>query len=143
MRRQGQQGAHRSDGRHRGGLGTEVHRRGAARAARQEGQSVGVRQRARWRQADAPGFLEDPQGLRAPRRSLDLPPGVRTDLTLVLRKPDGPCALEVRTLRADGTAALSGHFPTPDGKLLAYGLADAGSDFGKKSGGKTSTAAVA
>ena len=37
--------------------------------------------------------------------------------------------LDPNVLRADGTAALSGHVPTPDGKLLAYGVADAGSDW--------------
>src|SRR4051794_12110869 len=37
--------------------------------------------------------------------------------------------LDPNTLRADGTAALSGVEPTKDGKLLAYGLADAGSDW--------------
>src|SRR4051794_19837377 len=37
--------------------------------------------------------------------------------------------LDPNTLRADGTAALSGFVPSKDGKLLAYGLADAGSDW--------------
>ena len=37
--------------------------------------------------------------------------------------------LDPNTLRADGTAALSGVEPSKDGKLLAYGLADAGSDW--------------
>ena len=55
----------------------KVHRRGAARAARQEGESVGVRQRARRRQAVAPRLLEDPQGLRAPRRRARPPQSAR------------------------------------------------------------------
>jgi prolyl oligopeptidase len=37
--------------------------------------------------------------------------------------------LDPNKLRADGTAALAGHFPSKDGKLLAYGIADAGSDW--------------
>jgi prolyl oligopeptidase len=37
--------------------------------------------------------------------------------------------LDPNTLRADGTMALSGHVPTSDGKFLAYGLAEAGSDW--------------
>ncbi len=37
--------------------------------------------------------------------------------------------LDPNTLRADGTVALSGHQPSLDGKLLAYGVADAGSDW--------------
>ncbi len=37
--------------------------------------------------------------------------------------------LDPNTLRADGTAALAGVEPSKDGKLLAYGLADAGSDW--------------
>ncbi|HEY1337730.1 MAG TPA: prolyl oligopeptidase family serine peptidase, partial [Bryobacteraceae bacterium] len=41
----------------------------------------------------------------------------------------GRVLLDPNTLRADGTAALSGHAPSPDGKLLAYAVADAGSDW--------------
>jgi prolyl oligopeptidase len=37
--------------------------------------------------------------------------------------------LDPNTLSADGTVALSGSEPSPDGKLLAYGLASAGSDW--------------
>ena len=37
--------------------------------------------------------------------------------------------LDPNKLRADGTAALTGHLPSNDGKLLAYGVADAGSDW--------------
>ncbi|HEY2012242.1 MAG TPA: prolyl oligopeptidase family serine peptidase [Bryobacteraceae bacterium] len=37
--------------------------------------------------------------------------------------------LDPNTLRADGTAALSEHVASKDGRLLAYGLADAGSDW--------------
>lgn len=37
--------------------------------------------------------------------------------------------LDPNTLRADGTAALSEHVASMDGRLLAYGLADAGSDW--------------
>jgi len=37
--------------------------------------------------------------------------------------------LDPNTLRADGTAALSQHMASKDGKLLAYGIADAGSDW--------------
>ena len=37
--------------------------------------------------------------------------------------------LDPNTLRADGTAALAGSYPSRDGKLLAYGIADAGSDW--------------
>jgi prolyl oligopeptidase len=37
--------------------------------------------------------------------------------------------LDPNTLSADGTVALSGNEPSPDGKLLAYGLAAAGSDW--------------
>jgi prolyl oligopeptidase len=37
--------------------------------------------------------------------------------------------LDPNTLRADGTAALSRHVPSNDGKLLAYSIADAGSDW--------------
>ena len=41
----------------------------------------------------------------------------------------GRVLLDPNTLRADGTAALSGVVASRDGKLLAYGLADAGSDW--------------
>jgi prolyl oligopeptidase len=37
--------------------------------------------------------------------------------------------LDPNTLSADGTVALSGHSPSRDGRLLAYALADAGSDW--------------
>ncbi len=37
--------------------------------------------------------------------------------------------LDPNTLRADGTAALAGAVPDHDGKLLAYGIAEAGSDW--------------
>jgi len=37
--------------------------------------------------------------------------------------------LDPNTLRADGTAALAETVPSMDGRLLAYGLADAGSDW--------------
>ena len=37
--------------------------------------------------------------------------------------------LDPNTLVADGTVALTGHVPSDDGKLLAYGLASAGSDW--------------
>jgi prolyl oligopeptidase len=37
--------------------------------------------------------------------------------------------LDPNTLRADGTAALTQHLPSKDGKLLLYGVADAGSDW--------------
>jgi prolyl oligopeptidase len=37
--------------------------------------------------------------------------------------------IDPNTLRADGTAALSGQTATLDGKLIAYGVADAGSDW--------------
>ncbi|MCY2985970.1 MAG: prolyl oligopeptidase family serine peptidase [Planctomycetota bacterium] len=37
--------------------------------------------------------------------------------------------LDPNTLVADGTVALTGHVPSDDGKLLAYGLATAGSDW--------------
>jgi len=37
--------------------------------------------------------------------------------------------LDPNTLRADGTAAIAGLEPTLDGRLLAYGVADAGSDW--------------
>lgn len=37
--------------------------------------------------------------------------------------------LDPNTLRADGTAALAGMEPSRDGKLLVYGVADAGSDW--------------
>ncbi len=41
----------------------------------------------------------------------------------------GRVLLDPNTLRADGTAALSGFVPSNDGKLLGYGIADAGSDW--------------
>jgi len=41
----------------------------------------------------------------------------------------GKPVLDPNTLRADGTAALCGLSPSHDGKLLAYGLAQAGSDW--------------
>ena len=41
----------------------------------------------------------------------------------------GRVLLDPNTLRADGTAALSGFVPSNDGKLLAYGIAEAGSDW--------------
>ena len=41
----------------------------------------------------------------------------------------GRVLLDPNTLRADGTAALSGVVASRNGKLLAYGLADAGSDW--------------
>jgi prolyl oligopeptidase len=44
-------------------------------------------------------------------------------------KDNGRILLDPNTLRADGTAALSGNVPSRDGKLLAYGVADAGSDW--------------
>jgi prolyl oligopeptidase len=37
--------------------------------------------------------------------------------------------LDPNTLRADGTTALAGHHASKDGKLLAYGIAEAGSDW--------------
>jgi prolyl oligopeptidase len=37
--------------------------------------------------------------------------------------------LDPNTLRADGTTALAGHYASKDGKLLAYGIAEAGSDW--------------
>jgi prolyl oligopeptidase len=37
--------------------------------------------------------------------------------------------LDPNTLRADGTAAVGWHTPSRDGKLLAYAVADAGSDW--------------
>ena len=45
-----------------------------------------------------------------------------------LRGPER-ALLDPNTLRADGTAALSAVTPSNDGKLLAYGIADAGSDW--------------
>jgi prolyl oligopeptidase len=41
----------------------------------------------------------------------------------------GRVLLDPNTLRADGTAALSGVVASRDGRLLAYGIADAGSDW--------------
>jgi prolyl oligopeptidase len=41
----------------------------------------------------------------------------------------GRVLLDPNTLRADGTAALSGFVPSKDGKLIAYGIAEAGSDW--------------
>lgn len=41
----------------------------------------------------------------------------------------GRVLLDPNTLRADGTAALSGFVPSNDGKLLGYGIAEAGSDW--------------
>jgi prolyl oligopeptidase len=41
----------------------------------------------------------------------------------------GRVLLDPNTLRADGTAALSGSSPSNDGKLFAYAIADAGSDW--------------
>ena len=41
----------------------------------------------------------------------------------------GRVLLDPNALRADGTAALSGASPSNDGKLLAYAIADAGSDW--------------
>ncbi|MGH7133335.1 MAG: prolyl oligopeptidase family serine peptidase [Phycisphaerales bacterium] len=41
----------------------------------------------------------------------------------------GRILLDPNTLRADGTAALSGTAVSDDGKLIAYGVADAGSDW--------------
>ncbi|MDP1368974.1 hypothetical protein Q6248_28815, partial [Klebsiella pneumoniae] len=38
-------------------------------------------------------------------------------------------ALDPNTLSKDGTVALSGVAPSRDGKLLAYGVAGAGSDW--------------
>lgn len=37
--------------------------------------------------------------------------------------------LDPNTLSADGTIALAGHVPSPDGRYLAYGLASGGSDW--------------
>jgi prolyl oligopeptidase len=37
--------------------------------------------------------------------------------------------LDPNTLRADGTTALAGHYASKDGKLMAYGIAEAGSDW--------------
>src|SRR5579883_341674 len=52
----------------------------------------------------------------------------------VLYVADSPTAagrvlLDPNTLRADGTAALSGTSPSNDGKLFAYAIAEAGSDW--------------
>jgi len=44
-------------------------------------------------------------------------------------KEAGRVLLDPNTLRADGTAALTGWEPSNDGKLLAYGVAEAGSDW--------------
>jgi prolyl oligopeptidase len=41
---------------------------------------------------------------------------------------DAKVLIDPNTLRADGTVALQGTVPTEDGKLLAYALAEAGSD---------------
>jgi prolyl oligopeptidase len=41
----------------------------------------------------------------------------------------GKVLIDPNTLRADGTAALAGMAITDDGKLMAYGVADAGSDW--------------
>lgn len=38
-------------------------------------------------------------------------------------------AIDPNLMSADGTVALSGTVPSPDGKLLAYGIAGAGSDW--------------
>ena len=38
-------------------------------------------------------------------------------------------ALDPNTLSKDGTVALSGFVPSPDGKLIAYGIAESGSDW--------------
>jgi prolyl oligopeptidase len=53
------------------------------------------------------------------------------DVLYVADKIDGPTRvlLDPNILRADGTAALSGTFPSKNGKYLAYGVADAGSDW--------------
>jgi prolyl oligopeptidase len=53
------------------------------------------------------------------------------DVLYVADQIDGPTRvlLDPNALRADGTAALSGTYPTKDGKYLAYGVADAGSDW--------------
>jgi prolyl oligopeptidase len=53
------------------------------------------------------------------------------DVLYVADTLDGPqrVLLDPNTLRADGTAALVAHHPSRDGKLLVYGLADAGSDW--------------
>lgn len=41
----------------------------------------------------------------------------------------GRVLLDPNTLRADATVSLAGYKPSPDGKLLAYSLSDAGSDW--------------
>lgn len=41
----------------------------------------------------------------------------------------GRVLLDPNTYRADGTVALSGTFPTRDGRLLGYSISDAGSDW--------------
>jgi prolyl oligopeptidase len=53
------------------------------------------------------------------------------DVVYVADSIDGPTRvlLDPNTLRADGTAALSGAEASKDGKLFAYGLAEAGSDW--------------
>jgi prolyl oligopeptidase len=53
------------------------------------------------------------------------------DVLYVADSIDGPARvlLDPNTLRADGTAALTGRYPSRDGKLLAYGIAEAGSDW--------------
>jgi prolyl oligopeptidase len=53
------------------------------------------------------------------------------DVLYVADTLNGPTRvlLDPNTLRADGTAALAAVEPSKDGKLLAYGLADAGSDW--------------
>ena len=41
----------------------------------------------------------------------------------------GRVLIDPGTLRGDGTVSLADHVPSPDGKLLAYALSDAGSDW--------------
>ncbi len=49
----------------------------------------------------------------------------------VADRPDatGRVLIDPNTLRGDATVALSNYEPSPDGKLLAYSLSDAGSDW--------------
>ncbi len=70
--------------------------------------------------------------VRGQRQFLLRQAGLQNQPVLLVRdKPDAALRvlLDVNTLAADGTAALSTWAPSPDGRWLAYGVARAGSDW--------------
>jgi prolyl oligopeptidase len=65
------------------------------------------------------------------RRFYTYADGVRNQPVLMVEEADGRARvlLDPNTMRRDGTAALAGFWPDRSGRLLAYAMAEAGSDW--------------